>query len=217
MFPNYNKFENPDVYNVLREEVNNLLNLTNNGNGLSLFADTYGGENKGLGNFKKDNDITRAWRVFNVKLGSSYSKNGLKHFPRLTSILEQTPEISACMISIVEPGIQVPLHYGYYKGIMRYMLPTHVPKDRDRVFLCVNGIKYHWTEGEGVLWDDTYAHKVYNQANEPRVVIFLDVIRPITSDKSSGWDIFNNIIIRFATGLPLVQDEIRKTEKQIKI
>ena len=216
MFPNYYRFEQPEAFEKLRQEVDKLLSNTNNGNKLSLFADTYGGENRVLGNFKKDNDVTRAWRVFNIKLGGTYSKNGLEHFPYLKSLLDELPEIIACMISVVEPGIRVPLHYGYYKGIMRYMIPTHVPKEREKVFLCVNGIKYHWTKGEGVLWDDTYAHKVYNEASEPRVVIFLDVMRPITADKSSWFDAFNTLVVKTVTGSPIVQDEIRRTEKQVK-
>ena len=58
------------------------------------------------------------------------------------------------------------------------MLPLQVPKDRDNLFLCVNGIKYHWTEGLGVLWDDNYPHKVYNNTNETRIVLYMDVVRP---------------------------------------
>jgi aspartyl/asparaginyl beta-hydroxylase (cupin superfamily) len=78
-------------------------------------------------------------------------------------VLRKLPEVTSCVVSVLEPGIHIPIHVGYYKGIMRYMIPTHIPKDKDNVFLCVNGIKYSWTEGEGVLWDDTFSHKVYNK------------------------------------------------------
>ena len=51
------------------------------------------------------------------------------------------------------------------------------PKDRKNVFICVNGEKYSWKEGEGVVFDDTYPHKVYNNTDQDRVVLYIDVER----------------------------------------
>ena len=34
-----------------------------------------------------------------------------------------------------------------------------------------------WKEGEGVLFDDTYVHEVWNKTDERRVVLFLDIYR----------------------------------------
>ena len=69
------------------------------------------------------------------------------------------------------------MHIGYYKGIMRYMLPITIPKDTDNIWLNVNGIKYHWEEGKSMLWDDTYPHAAYNNTEEVRVVLYMDVFR----------------------------------------
>jgi aspartyl/asparaginyl beta-hydroxylase (cupin superfamily) len=217
MFPNYKRFEKPESYQKIRSEVDNMLSITRGGNDFYLFANTYGGENTVLADFKKEGEQTKAWRVLNLKLGDTYSDDALTHFPYLVKLLKRTPEIIACMISVLEPGIRIPLHYGYYKGIMRYMLPTHVPKDRENVYLCVNGKKYHWTEGEGVLWDDTYAHKVYNNSNETRVLFFMDVIRPIHPDGNSFLDSFNQTMISLVTGSDFIKDEIKRTERQVKI
>ena len=95
---------------------------------------------------------------------------------------------------------------------MRYMMPLIVPKDRDNVFLCVNEKKYNWTEGVGVLWDDTYPHKVYNNTKEIRVVIYMDVLRPLPNLLSK----FNKFIVKLASNSQIVKDEIRRTEIQIK-
>lgn len=93
------------------------------------------------------------------------------------------------------------------------MLPTHVPKERDKVFLCVNDKKYHWTEEQGVLWDDTFPHKVYNYSDEIRVVIFMDVRRPLV-----GWlDTFNKAIITVLGNSSIVKNEISRIEKQMRL
>ena len=38
----------------------------------------------------------------------------------------------------------------------------------------------HWTEGGSVMLDDTYDHEVFNDTDGQRVVLFLDVVRPLT-------------------------------------
>ena len=43
--------------------------------------------------------------------------------------------------------------------------------------IIVGGEKYSWTEGEHVLFDDTYRHEVWNKTDQRRVVFFLDIVR----------------------------------------
>ena len=214
-FPNNRIFEKPENFIILKKEVNNMLSLTNNGNTLGLTKNTYGGNNTAIGDniIKNDNNIIRAWRILNIKAGDTYSSDAIRYFPHLVQLLNTMPEVVSCVISILEEGVKIPIHVGYYKGIMRYMIPIIVPKDRDNIFLCVNEIKYHWTEGNGVLWDDTYPHKVYNNTNEIRVVIYMDVKRPYEGIIKC----FNDLIIDLAANSKVVKDEIKKTEIQVKI
>ena len=74
-------------------------------------------------------------------------------------------------------------------------------------------IKYHWKEGKGELWDDTYPHKVYNNTNEIRVVIYMDVKRPYEGILKY----FNDFIINLTVNSNIVKNEIKKTEIQVKI
>ena len=60
---------------------------------------------------------------------------------------------------------------------MRLMFAIKVPKDKENCFLWVNGIKYNWEEGKCVLWDDIYPHKVYNNTDENRIVLYMDIYR----------------------------------------
>jgi aspartate beta-hydroxylase len=36
-----------------------------------------------------------------------------------------------------------------------------------------------WQEGEAILFDDTYYHEVVNKADEDRVILVVDVLRPL--------------------------------------
>lgn len=200
-------------FGEIKREVSNLLAKTRGGKDLTLTRDTYSGENAYIGkDVKVENNITTGWRVLNIKAGNHYSPYA-DHFPTLRRILDKTDNVVACVVSVLEPGVTIPIHVGYYKGIMRYMIPTHVPKERDKVFLCVNGIKYHWKEGKGVLWDDNFPHKVYNYSDEIRVVVYMDVIRPLPGMLHD----FNKAMISLASNSSIIKKEVARTEKQIKL
>ena len=172
-----------------------------------LYQNTYIGSD-----IRRENGKTKAWRLINIKAGDEYSAVANKYFPSLVRLLRSVPQIGTCAISVLQDGVHIPIHVGYYKGIMRYMIPIVVPKERENVFLCVNEIKYSWTEGVGVLWDDTYPHKVYNNTDEIRVVIYMDVVRPL----SWGLNALNRFILLLACNSKIVKDEIKRTEIQVK-
>ena len=119
----------------------------------------------------------------------------------------------SCVVSVLEPGTKIPMHVGYYKGIMRYMVAVEVPRDRDGVWLNVNGTRYHWTEGEDVLWDDTYPHAVYNITAERRVVLYMDVVRQVGLPQWAG--VLNRAVFRAIQWSGVVAREVAKTETPI--
>jgi len=99
--------------------------------------------------------------------------------------------------------------------LMRYMLPITVPKDRDNIWLNVNGLRYTWTEAEGVLWDDTYPHAVYNRTEEVRIILYMDVLRHKNMPKIAA--MINATTVRILKLAGLADDEIKKTEVTVKI
>jgi beta-hydroxylase len=100
------------------------------------------------------------------------------------------------------------------KDVMRYKLAIKVPRDRENVFICVNGEKYNWTEGEGVLFDDTYPHKVYNNTNEDRVVLYMDVLRPFLNP---FLDLLNRFVVYLVSNSSIAKKEIARTEYQVTL
>ena len=212
-FPMNRVFEEPENFRALKEEVENILEKTGDGDSLTMTSETFSGQNKYIGSdIRCENGKTKAWRVINIKAGDEYSAVAHKYFPSLVRLLRTVPQIGTCAVSVLQDGVHIPIHVGYYKGIMRYMIPVVVPKDRENVFLCVNELKYCWTEGMGVLWDDTYPHKVYNNTDEIRVVIYMDVVRPLRW----GLNRLNLFILRLACNSKIVKDEIKRTEIQVK-
>ena len=53
-----------------------------------------------------------------------------------------------------------------------------MPND-DRCFIEVDGQRYSWRDGEGVLFDETYIHYAENTSGENRLILFCDIERPM--------------------------------------
>lgn len=119
-------------------------------------------------------------RMFNVDIIENQSK-----CPVLTSILKQCPNVPTAFFSVMHENKYLPPHYGPFKGILRYHLGLMIPNGSDNekaeCYISVDNNKYYWKEGHGVLFDETYKHYVFNNTNQKRVILFLDVIRPLPS------------------------------------
>ena len=139
---------------------------------------------------------TIRWKAFMLKSGSFIPEN-CAHAPRTAAILRALPNVYNAFFSILEPRQYVSPHWGYYKGFVRYHLGVVIPDDNAdrRCWLRVNpdpadnaqrekalierGPKYHWRNGRGVVFDDTYLHDAANESDQVRVVLWLDVARKL--------------------------------------
>lgn len=106
----------------------------------------------------------------------------LEKYPVLSKMLESDNIVNAT-ISMLDPNVSIPGHYGYFKGYLRYHLCIETPdNDPDRPFIVCGGKKYTWKTGEGVLFDDMFYHYVENKSKSRRIVLFLDVLRQDVSE-----------------------------------
>ena len=116
------------------------------------------------------------WRVFMFKAYDNWQEKNCAKAPKTTALLKQIPEITTAMFSILGPQKHIPPHNGFYKGVHRYHLGLVIPKEGE-CYIINGGQRYDWKEGEGVLFDDTFKHAVWNKTEETRVVLFCDVFR----------------------------------------
>lgn len=120
------------------------------------------------------------WKTFAL-FGFGYrSELNCKLCPKTTGILESIPNLQTAFFSILAPGKHVPRHKGVTKGFVRCHLGLTIPKEREKCFMDVDGTKCVWKEGHAFMFDDTFPHEVHNDTNEERVVLLIDVERPMT-------------------------------------
>ena len=153
------------------------------------------------------------WRALHLKKIGKIDPDMIEHFPITTSVLKDK-QIHNAFFSILDPGVEIVPHVGYYKGYLRYHLGLIIPTGREKAYIVCGGKKYTWKEQEGVLFDDLYLHHVKNPTNQTRVVLFLDIKRKTTS---SFLDILNTIGIYLIENSLVLQLFLKNQHGQKKI
>lgn len=118
------------------------------------------------------------WKVFMLELLGHKPEANRARCPATVAALERVPGILQAFFSVLDPGKSIPVHDGPYLGYLRYHLGIQVPKVNPPS-IRVADQTYTWKEGEGVLFDDSWPHAVQNQATESRVVLIVDIPRPL--------------------------------------
>lgn len=116
------------------------------------------------------------WRAGLMVSKGLPATNLATRFPATVAATLQVPGIWSALWSVLEPGSELPEHHGPNAGMLRYHLGIDCGAD---AALCVDGVVTPYVDGAGILFDDTAAHAAWNRGDEPRVTLFLEVLRPI--------------------------------------
>lgn len=168
LFPNYGRIR--EAYPVIREEALKLIDAEKIS---SLKDDMLFGPNIKRGD----------WKKFYIKWYNDIDPEARKLMPRTAALIESMPEVHLAMISIMEPRTRIGKHIGVFAGCLRYHLGLQTPRNGE-CFIRVAGEKYTWRDGEDVIFNDLEIHEVENKSDERRVILFLDVERPM---KNKYW------------------------------
>lgn len=118
------------------------------------------------------------WKIFYLWAMGERAERNAEKCPRTTAALECVPNVFQAFFSVLEAGKSVPAHHGPYCGYLRYHLGLIIP-EIDPPSIRVRDWRHIWTPGESVLFDDSWDHEVYNDSTEDRVILIVDVLRPM--------------------------------------
>jgi len=195
-FPQAFDLETPETFEKIQKETITLLKDQKN---IPFTDQSTLVNNKYIASDKNNGD---GWRAYTIKTANTISPKARKKMPFVASLLEKMPNVTNALISVLPPKTSIPIHHGYYKGFVRYHLGIVIPEP-DKTILHVNGNKYHWQVGEGVIWDDMFPHEVYNSSNETRAILYLDIVRTFPTSKL-GTDL-NRWYCKFLSKSPIVK------------
>ena len=129
--------------------------------------------------------------------------------PETTKLIEQIPGMKTAFFSILLPGKHIPEHRGPYKGVIRCLLGLKVPLPQGSCRIRVGGETRAWEEGKCMIFDDSFPHEAWNDSDDIRVVLFLDIIRPMGFPLS----VLNQFFLKMITLSPFVQDAYANQKK----
>jgi aspartyl/asparaginyl beta-hydroxylase (cupin superfamily) len=148
------------------------------------------------------------WKTFFLYGYGFKAKLGIEMCPQTATLMTQIPGMTTAMFSILSPRKHILDHRGPYKGVLRYHLGLIVPREAEQCRIRVGEDFRHWEEGKSLVFDDTFNHEVWNDTEETRVVLFVDVLRPLPSP----WSQINKLIVKAIGYSPFVLDAKRNQE-----
>ena len=152
-----------------------------------------------------DND----WKTFMFYGYGHKMEANCDRCPNTAHLIEQVPGMKTAFFSILSPGKHIPAHRGFYKGVLRYHLGLIVPEPKEQCRIRVGNDIRHWEEGKSMIFDDTFDHEVWNETDGVRVVLFMDVIRPLPFP----WSSWNHMMIKLISWVPEIQQASKNQDK----
>jgi aspartyl/asparaginyl beta-hydroxylase (cupin superfamily) len=123
-------------------------------------------------------DPDKDWKVYPLDIMGVKPEAFCARCPHTMALLAGIPGLFEAFFSILEGGKSIPHHEGPYRGYLRYHLGLVVP-EKNPPSIRLKDTVYTWKEGESVLFDDSWDHEVYNQCEEDRVILIVDIRRPM--------------------------------------
>ncbi len=120
----------------------------------------------------------KKWKTFMLYMMGDFSETALVQCSHTCKLLKQIPSLYQSFFSILEPKKEIPIHKGLYRGYIRYHLALETPQKNAPVFR-IKDMEYTWRKGESILFDDSWEHEVVNKADERRIVLIIDIYRPM--------------------------------------
>jgi beta-hydroxylase len=118
------------------------------------------------------------WKRFYLKWYDRDMASANALCPKTVELLRRIPGVKAAMFASLPPGARLVRHRDPYAGSLRYHLGLTTPNDPG-CYIDVDGQRYHWKDGEDVMFDETFIHYAENTTDQQRVILFCDVERPL--------------------------------------
>ena len=146
------------------------------------------------------------WKRFYLKWYGDYLPSALVTCPKTLALLKTIPKLNGAMFALLPKGGHLAPHRDPYAGSLRYHLGLITPNS-EKCRIYVDGIAYHWKDGESVIFDETYIHSAVNESDIDRVILFCDIDRPLRSNVVAGINRMFGKIIMAASAAPNMQDD----------
>ncbi len=142
------------------------------------------------------------WKTYWFYAYGYQARKNCERCPQTTRLLQQVPGLKAAFFSILSPHKHIPEHRGKHKGVIRYHLGLMIPEPKEDCWIKIADKTTYWEEGKSWIFDDTFYHEVQNNTDGYRVILFLDIARPLRFPLS----LVNWLANKLIAASPIVQE-----------
>ena len=148
------------------------------------------------------------WKRFYLKWYGASLKSAEQLCPRTVALLDKVPSVKGAMFAMLPPGARLVRHRDPFAGSLRFHLGLVTPNS-EGCYINVDGTSYYWKDGEPVMFDETYIHYAENTTDQNRIILFLDVKRPV-SFFLADWinELFSRIVMSASATRNLEGDKV---------
>lgn len=132
----------------------------------------------------KDLNFNSSWTAIHLLQNGRRVETNARHCPQTLEVIEQMdqPKVPGAspnaMFSLLAPKTRIPPHTGVANTRLVCHLPLIVPANCG---FRVGETTVEWSVGDAFVFDDTIEHEAWNDSDELRVVLILDVWAPSLS------------------------------------
>ncbi|KAM6454562.1 aspartyl/asparaginyl beta-hydroxylase isoform 3-T3 [Liasis olivaceus] len=121
------------------------------------------------------------WSQFTLWQQGRKNENACNSVPKTCALLERFSEATGCRrgqikYSVMHPGTHVWPHTGPTNCRLRMHLGLVIPKEGCRI-RCAQETRF-WEEGKILIFDDSFEHEVWQDADAYRLIFIVDVWHP---------------------------------------
>jgi len=124
-----------------------------------------------------------AWRNFYFFNFRWYNHKNCLKYPKTFALIQSIPNVSFAGITVLEPHSKVLPHIGETNAIIRCHLGLRIPGQYLDCGIQVDDEQRGYYEGKMLMFSDAHMHTTWNNTEERRFMLILDVIQPQFADR----------------------------------
>ncbi len=121
--------------------------------------------------------------------------------PATTALIADVPDLETAGFTVLAPSTHIPLHRGPFRSL-RYQLGVRVPGPPGACRLQVGDEVIVWEDGKSLAFDDAVEHEAWNDADEPRYVLFIQTRWPLPGWRGRVHAAIHHLLARPVRDLP---------------
>ncbi len=166
-------------YDLILTELNSLRGKDENGHWKNSFPHYLNPKSKSF------------WQIFSFRFFGIRHPLNCSLCPQTAALLNTIAGLVSADFSYLPPHTHINPHKGFTKMVLRVHLGLIIPKDCG---IRVGNETKKWQVGKLIIFDDSYEHEAWNDSDEDRFVLMLDIANPLwnySAEEICGYKIEN--------------------------